>query len=790
MGSASNYSITYVSGTLTVNPRPLTITASNISKPYGLGIVFFLPAFTVGATTTTPPAGLVNGDAIFGISEASDGGLATATVTSPGPNYALIPSNAGFFGGAAVAGNYSITYVNGTLTVDPALLAITATNQSKTYGTAVTPAGTEFMITGQLFNSDTVTSVTLSSNGYAATATVTTPGSLLNPPYLITPSAAAGTGVGNYTISYFPGTMQVNQKALTITAANQSKTYGTALTPAGTEFTTGAGQLVNSDTVSSVTLSSSGYAATATVTAPGPTYPITPSAPVFSLGSAGNYNITYVPGTLTVNPRPLTITAPNSSKLYGEPIVLLAFNFGGFSVGATTTSPPTGLVNGDLVYGATLTSAGADATATVTSPGPNYPVDISGATFTNLSGGPGMAANYNITYVPGTLTVNPRPLTITASNQSKTYGMAVTPAGTEFTTGPGQLFNSDTVTSVTLGSNGYAATATVTTPGPNYSITPSAAAGTGLGNYTITYVNGTLTVNAAPLSATTINFSATAGGPFIGAVATFTSNPDTIDSATAFTALIHWGDGSTSTGVITGSNGSFTVSGKHTFADPNAYAVSVQISNPNTTPNPATVNDTATVTNLNQGVVKGLIGGPGFWNGKSGQALIQSFGSTATGLTLANWLAMTFPNLYGSSTGTNNLTNQNNAQVATYFQTLFSQSAKATGTKTEVLAAQAAVDWLATALSVYATTTSLGGNAGAAGDGFSVSATGLGADSFNVGSDGAAFGVANNTTRNVYELLLAVNQQAVNGVLDNGNTTLQAEAADLFNLLSKAGNIG
>jgi hypothetical protein len=506
---------------------------------------------------------------------------------------------------------------------------------------------------------------------------------------------------------------------------------------------------------------------------------------------AANYNITYVPGTLTVNPRPLTITAPNSSKVYGQPIVLLAFNFSGFIVGATTTSPPTGLVNGDLVYGATLTSAGAAATATVTSPGPNYPVDISGATFTNLSGGPGMAANYNITYVPGTLTVDPAPLTITASNQRKTYGMALTPAGTEFTTGAGQLLNGDTVTSVTLGSNGYAVTATVTTPGPNYSITPSAAAGTGLGNYTITYVNGTLTVNAAPLSATTVNFSATAGGPFIGTVATFTSNPDTIDSATAFTALINWGDGSTSTGVITGSNGSFTVSGNHTFADPNAYTVRVQISNPNTTPNPATVNDTATVTNLNQGVVKGLIGNPGFWNGKSGQALIQSFGSTATGLTVANWLAATFPNLYGANAGpNNNLTGESNMQVATYSQTLFSQAAKATGTKTQVLAAQAAVDWLATALSVYATTASLGGNAGAAADGFSVSATGLGADSFSVGSDGAAFGVANNTTRNVYELLLAVNQQAVNGVLYNGDTTLQAEAADLFNLMSKAGSIG
>ena len=58
-----------------------------------------------------------------------------------------------------------------------------------------------------------------------------------------------------------------------------------------------------------------------------------------------------------------------------------------------------------------------------------------------------------------------------------------------------------------------------------------------------------------------------------------------------------------------------------------------------------------------------------------------------------------------------------------------------------------------------------------------------------MGRDGAAFGVANNATRKVCELLLAVNQQAVNGVLDNGNTTLQAEAGDLFTSLNQAGDI-
>jgi hypothetical protein len=202
--------------------------------------------------------------------------------------------------------------------------------------------------------------------------------------------------------------------------------------------------------------------------------------------------------TLKVDPAPLTITATNSSKLYGQPIVFLGLN--GFNV--------TGLVNGDTVYGVTLTSAGTAATATVASPGPNYPITPSAAVF-----GMGSAANYNITYVNGILTVDPAPLTITASNQSKTYGTAVTPAGTEFTAGAGQLVNGDTVTSVTLSSNGYAATATVTTPGPNYPITPSAPVFSvgSAGNYSITYVSGTLTVNPRPLTITAFNTSKTYG---------------------------------------------------------------------------------------------------------------------------------------------------------------------------------------------------------------------------------------------------------------------------------------
>jgi hypothetical protein len=190
----------------------------------------------------------------------------------------------------------------------------------------------------------------------------------------------------------------------------------------------------------------------------------------------------------------------------------------------------------------------------------------------------------------------------------------------------------------------------------------------------------------------------------------------------------------------------------------------------------ATVNDTAMVTGLTQNVTRGLTGGIGFWNNSDGQALLRSFNGGPTATALGNWLAATFPNLYGPGAGANGLAGKSNAQVAAYVQSLFNLG----GTQAQVLAV---------ALNVYATTTSLGSNAGAA-YGFTVSASGLGARSFSVGKDGAAFGLASNTVCDVYQLLLAVNKRAVKGVLYGNNTTLQAQCTDLFNSLNAAGSIG
>ena len=143
-------------------------------------------------------------------------------------------------------------------------------------------------------------------------------------------TAALGTlTASNYQFSYTNGTLSVGKASLTITAANDSKVYGTTTTAASIAYSSGVAAgvstgyttsgLVNGDTISSLTLTSSGASATATV-AGGP-YAITPSALSGSTRTtANNYTITYTnAGTgLTVNKATLTYTATAANSEYGS----------------------------------------------------------------------------------------------------------------------------------------------------------------------------------------------------------------------------------------------------------------------------------------------------------------------------------------------------------------------------------------------------------------------------------------------------------------------------------------
>jgi mucin-19 len=507
-----NYIIrTFEPGTLSVNPAKLTIMANNDSKTYGTLKTFSSTAFKETGLVTT------NGDTITAVTESSSGAAAAATIGT----YNIVPSAATGTG----LSNYTISYVNGALRVNPAPLTVTAVSGSMTYGGRV-PALT-YTYSGLLKGDSSATF----SGGLATSAT----SSSSVGDYPINVGTLAATG--NYTIGTFdPGTLSVNPATLTITANNDSKTYGTLKTFSSTAFKETGLLTTNGDIITAVTESSTGVAAAATVG----TYKIVPSAATGT--GLGNYTISYVNGTLAVNPATLTITANNDSKTYGT---LKTFSTTAFKEAGLLTT------NGDIITAVTETSTGAaSAAATVGT----YKIVPSAAIGTGLS-------NYTISYVNGTLTVNPAPLTITANNDSKTYGTLRTFSSTAFKETGLLTTNGDTITAVTESSTGAATAATVGT----YVIVPGGATGRGMGNYAISYVNGTLTVNPAPLMVTAVNGSMTYGGTVPALTYTYTGLVKGDSSATFSGGLATSATSSSSVGGYPITVGTLAATGNYTI---------------------------------------------------------------------------------------------------------------------------------------------------------------------------------------------------------------------------------
>src|SRR5437762_3263009 len=174
--------------------------------------------------------------------------------------------------------------------------------------------------------------------GAQLNATANTTGTFVyNPPAGTVLNAGNGqtlsvTFTPNDTTSFSPATVTVTlnvlKAQLTITAQNKSKVYGAAL-PALTASYSG---FVNGDTSASLdTPVSLGT-------------PATPSSPVasYTITAAGaadaNYAITFVNGTLTIAPAPLTIKADDKSRPAGQPNPPLTVTYTGFVNGDTVAS--------------------------------------------------------------------------------------------------------------------------------------------------------------------------------------------------------------------------------------------------------------------------------------------------------------------------------------------------------------------------------------------------------------------------------------------------------------------
>lgn len=274
---------------------PFVVSAADKSKTYDGQT--FAGAYTASYSMATPAAVNVAGLTYGG----------TAAAGTNAGSYTITPSGVVLTNNAAKQDQhgYYVKFVDGTLTIDKAALTVTASNASKTYGD--TPTLTAFTSSG-LQNSETIGSVTLTSAGTAAAATVA------GSPYAIVPSAATGGtfSAANYTITYIDGVLTVDPVAATIVALAGTKVYdGTS------SFSTG--QLGISNVVSGDTVSlSAGTASTADANV-GTNKPFTSFSNLALTGAqAGNYTVAGVSGSGTITPKALTMSGLSvaASKVY------------------------------------------------------------------------------------------------------------------------------------------------------------------------------------------------------------------------------------------------------------------------------------------------------------------------------------------------------------------------------------------------------------------------------------------------------------------------------------------
>jgi hypothetical protein len=497
-----NYSPAYVKGKLTVDPKPITVTADAKSKVYGSAD----PALTYSLTSGS----LESGDSLSG-SLTRDPGESVA-----GSPYAIKR------GTLSAGGNYDLTFIGANLTITAKSVTVTADDKSKTYGSA-DPAFT-FHVTG-LESGDSLTGVSCDVAGAHTNA-----GS-----YDI---ACSGNSNSNYDAGYESGKLTVDPKPVTVTADDKSKTYGSA-DPAFTFHVTG---LVSGDSLTGVSCDVAGAHANAG------SYDITCSG-----NSNSNYDASYESGKLTVNPKPITLKADAKSKVYGlaDPALTYSLTSGSLESGdslsgnltrdpgETVAGSPYAIKRGTLTAGDNydLTFAGANLTITAkpitgsfTADDKVYDGDASATILTrslaagdkvgdddvSLAGGSASfnnknvgtnkpvtgsgfsldgadKGNYMLVSVSGTTaSIKPRPITVTADAKTKTYGNP-DPALTYSVTA-GSLVTGDSL-----------AGALAREPGESVADSPYAIKQgtlTAGGNYDLSFVGANLTVTARAITVT------------------------------------------------------------------------------------------------------------------------------------------------------------------------------------------------------------------------------------------------------------------------------------------------
>lgn len=462
------------SAALTITPAPLTVAANSASKTFdGL-------AFNGGNGITL--SGLVNGE-----SAAVLGGQLSYAGTSQGAVnaglYTITPQG-------LIASNYALTFTDGQLTVNPASIAITPVRtqivgaltgtSTKVYdgSTVANLTSSNYLMSGFVGSDGAVVTQTRgqydnANAGVGKTVTV----ALSDGDF----AATHGTLLSNYVLpTQLSGAIgTITPAPLTVAANSSTKTYDGQAWAGGNGVAISG--LVNGETaaVLSGLLSYSGNSQGAVNAG---RYAITPQGL-----SATNYAISYLPGTLTVDPATLTYVSSSASRLYGAPNPVIAGSISGL-VDADTLATAT---TGSLLFTTTATSASGTGA---------YRVDGGGLVANH--------GNYLFQQSPsnaGALVVTPAPLTLTAANASTTYNGQAWSGGNGVSLSG--LVNGETA-SVLDGVLTYEGTSQGAVNAGRYAIAPR---GLSSSNYDVRFVDGALDIKPATLTLTAAPAARAAG---------------------------------------------------------------------------------------------------------------------------------------------------------------------------------------------------------------------------------------------------------------------------------------
>ena len=284
--SLSNYLAVYVNGSLSIGQAPLSVVGANNSVKY---------------------SGISQNNTVATYSGQLGGDTFTISGYASGLNFSTTPysDHLSVMGGSA--GNYKVTYNNGSLTIEKATLTLTGANNTLPYnGQLQTNSGATY--TGQQ-GSDSFTIEGLAQG--------TNYNSIPYSDHL----TANGSALVNYAVMVNNGSLSISKTALTVNGSNQSVIYNglvqfnlfSSLTVVG---------LKGGDTVTSI----NGLAN-------GKNYTQVPYSDNLS-GAIGaglsNYNITYTNGSLSIGQAALTVSVDNATKIQNTPNPLFTSSVAGF----------------------------------------------------------------------------------------------------------------------------------------------------------------------------------------------------------------------------------------------------------------------------------------------------------------------------------------------------------------------------------------------------------------------------------------------------------------------------